>query len=100
MRVAPPPEGAPAGKLRMRRVGLGGCRRGAARLASHACPGSPACPRRRCPPSASATGLSDAPVRSRPTERLRDVLDPAGYAALLAVRERADRLLGGSAVWC
>ena len=44
--------------------------------------------------------LSDVPVRSLPTERFGDVLDPAGYAALLAVRERADRLLGGSAVWC
>ena len=56
--------------------------------------------RRSATSVAAMPRLSDVPVRSLPTERFGDVLDPAGYAALLAVRERADRLLGGSAVWC
>jgi len=44
--------------------------------------------------------LLDVPVRSLPIERFREVLDPAGYDALMASRDRADRLLAGSAVWC
>jgi trehalose synthase len=44
--------------------------------------------------------LHNVPVSPLPIERFRTVLDDAGYRDLLALRDRAQGLLAGRAVWC
>jgi trehalose synthase len=44
--------------------------------------------------------LLRVPVAALPLEQFREVLDDAGYAALLELRARAERLLQGRVVWC
>jgi trehalose synthase len=44
--------------------------------------------------------LENVPIAPRPLERFHEVLDDEAFAALMAVRDRADALLDGRVVWC
>jgi len=44
--------------------------------------------------------LRNVPVSALPIERFRAVLDDAGYRDLLALRDRAQQLFEGRAIWC